>query len=480
MPQFRISRACLMAFLAVAVTASAAQPRLTVEAVNKPGGNWKAYPTCTLEDLPPAATSVTDAGLSRYGGMLAHKAKATGFFYPTKVEGRWWLVDPEGCLFLHKGVASVRMSDTAASRAACNEQFGNVTNWPGRTTALLREHGFNGMGAWSDVERLQEAPTPLVYTRTWSFMSSYGKKRGGTHQQPGHTGYPKDCIFVFDPGFEAFCDQYAKALAADKDDPWLLGHFSDNEMPLSREALTNYLQLPDLEPGHQAALAWLRAHHGVNATAKDITEQDEQDFLAVVVERYFRIVSHAIKKHDPNHLYLGSRFHGAVPRLPEVFRAAGPYVDVVSVNLYHVWTPDLSRLAMWERESGRPFLITEWYAKGMDSGLPNTTGAGWLVKTQRDRGRFYQNFVLSLLQSKGCVGWHWFKYIDNDPTATKVDPSNQDANKGIVNNRYVPYTPLLEAMKQLNQRAYSLVGYFDRQPVSPDAARAAAPAGGGQ
>ena len=110
--------------------------------------------------------------------------------------------------------------------------------------------------------------------------------------------------------------------------------------------------------------------------------------------------------------------------------------------------------------------------------MANTTGAGWLVKTQRDRGRFYQNFALALLQSKGCVGWHWFKYIDNDLTAAKFDPSNADSNKGIVNNRYVPYTPLLEAMKQLNQRTYSLAEYFGRQPgsagsASPTAASAA-------
>ena len=108
------------------------------------------------------------------------------------------------------------------------------------------------------MERLREVSPPLVYTRTWNFMSSYGKKRGGTFQQPGHTGYPKDCIFVFDPGFESFCDQHAQSLAAGKDDPWLLGHFSDNEMPLSRAALKNYLQLPEREPGRQAALAWLR------------------------------------------------------------------------------------------------------------------------------------------------------------------------------------------------------------------------------
>ena len=62
-----------------------------------------------------------------------------------------------------------------------------------------------------------------------------------------------------------------------------------------------------------------------------------------MVERYFRIVSHAIKKYDPNHLVLGSRFHGKALRLPEVLQGAGPYVDVVSINLYHVWTPDLGQ-----------------------------------------------------------------------------------------------------------------------------------------
>jgi len=88
------------------------------------------------------------------------------------------------------------------------------------------------------------------------------------------------------------------------------------------------------------------------------------------------------------------------------------------------------------------------------------------VKTQRDRGLFYQNFVLSLLESKQCVGWHWFKYIDNDPADTKADPSNQDSNKGIVSNRYEPYRPLLDLMKDLNVRAYTLVDYFDGRAVA--------------
>ena len=292
-------------------------------------------------------------------------------------------------------------------------------------------------------------------------MASYGKQRGGTYVRPGHTGYPDDCIFVFDPEFEKFCDRHAQQLAKDKNDPWLLGQFSDNEMPLSRSSLKNFLRLPAGDAGRVAAERWLHDRHGPTATIKNATPQDLSDFRGVVVERYYRIVSQAIKRYDPNHLYLGSRFYGGDLERPEVFRAAGPYVDVVAVNYYRAWTPDRDTMAMWERESRRPIMITEWYAKGVDSGMANTSGAGWTVRTQRDRGYFYQNFTLGLLESKVCVGWHWFRYADNDPADTKADPSNLDANKGIVTARYETYPPLLEAMKQLNRHVYPLVDYFD-------------------
>jgi len=89
-----------------------------------------------------------------------------------------------------------------------------------------------------------------------------------------------------------------------------------------------------------------------------------------------------------------------------------------------------------------------------------------VVKTQQDRGLFYQNFTLGLLESGNCVGWHWFKYQDNDPTNKNVDPSNTDANKGILNNKYQAYTGLTEKMKELNQQVYHLIDFFDNRRKS--------------
>jgi hypothetical protein len=345
-----------------------------------------------------------------------------------------------------------------------DKAFGSDTAWADQVAGRLKAAGFNGVGAWSDWTLLGQAKTRMVYTVMWNFMSAYGKQRGGTFQQSGHTGYPNDCIFVFDPEFERFCDDLARSLAARRDDPWLLGHFSDNELPFRKDALDRYLALPEKDPGRLAAETWLRSRGDGSGAVSD---DDREAFLAVVVDRYFRITTQAIRKYDPNHLCLGSRFHGGVLAMPEIFKAAGKYLDVVSVNYYNTWTPDPDRMRSWEQAAGRPFIVTEWYVKGMDSGMPNTTGAGWEVKTQRDRGLFYQNFALALLESRSCVGWHWFKYMDNDPDDTTTDPSNRDSNKGIVSFRYVPYEPLLEAMQRLNRRVYGLAAWFDRQRREP-------------
>ena len=87
--------------------------------------------------------------------------------------------------------------------------------------------------------------------------------------------------------------------------------------------------------------------------------------------------------------------------------------------------------------------------------MGNKSGAGWVVKTQRDRGYFYQNFTRGLLKHPNCVGWHWHRYMDNDPAA-RQDPSNVDSNKGIVTSSYEPYEDLLSEMATMNAEVHHL------------------------
>jgi autotransporter-associated beta strand protein len=438
---------------------SQGQIPLYVNAARKPTNAFNPFATRTLEQLPGFVTAGRDAGLSQYGGLLSRQTNATGYFYTRKIDGRWWLVDPEGYLFINRALNQVTRIQSTGADQALTAKFTNSSNWRIATAALFRQYGFNGAGAWSDPEFGAVTPTPLVQTRIIYFLDTYSKTNGGNTA----SDYPR----VFDAAFTNFCNTYANnnLTSSLKTNRWILGYFSDNELPIWSDTLTKWLALPSGNSSGDAAWAWLRARYGAGATASDVTNQDLFDFQGYVFGRYYQVVSQAIKRYDTNHLYLGSRLWASHKNRPEIFRALGPHLDVVSVNLYEYWTPDLDMLAMWERESGRPILISEWYVKGADSGLKNESGLGWVVNTQAERGLFYQNFTLALLQSKVCVGWHWFRYADCDPDDLSGGSSNIDCNKGIVGIRYDPWYPLLDAALQVNERVYRLADYFDGKPM---------------
>jgi hypothetical protein len=423
-------------------------------------GPWVNFRTRNIPQLNNYKTKAvaTDA----FGGRADKKGTKTGFYHTQKINDRWWIIDPEGHPFIHEAVCTVAPGQSDRNKEALKTKFGDNAGWAKGTIQSMTDNGFNGVGAWSAVDEIRQAnlqaAKPLAYTVIINFMSNYGQKRGGTHPVPGHQGYAGNAIFVFDPDFITYCDERAKTLVTYKDDKNLLGYFSDNEMPLSRANLAGYLSLSHNEPGYTAAAKW-SAEHQVD-TAK-LTEQNKIEFLGYVSDTYFSIVSAAIRKYDANHMYIGCRMHGAQRFYPEVVKAAGKYVDVLSINYYSYWTPELKDMQNWEKWSGKPFIASEWYVKGEDSGLANHSGAGWLVKTQDDRGAFYQNFILSLLESKSCVGWHWFKYQDNDPLQKGAELSNIDANKGIVGVNYDEYPALVKKMKELNTQVYSLIDYFD-------------------
>jgi acetyl esterase/lipase len=426
---------------------------------------WEFYNTRVLGKLPENTATLTDK-VNRYGSTLLNPVEGNGFYRITKTGNRWWVIDPQGNRNVQVVINSFRQGTSDRNKKAYQGLFGSEANWVRQSAAAFGNYGFNGIGSWSTHALVQNYNQgtdnhKLSYSVNLSLMASYGRKKGGTYQLPGNVGYPNQAIFVFDPEFPAFCDSLTTAqISALKNDPDLFGYFSDNELPLGSKNLEGYLTLKNpKDPGRMAAEKWLKSR---GLSAEKITDKERNEFAGFVAETYYRIVSEAIRKADPNHLFLGSRLHGAAKFVPEILQAAGRYCDVVSINYYGVWTPVKEHLDKWALWSGKPFIITEFYTKAMDSGLANTTGAGYTVHTQKDRGYAYQDFCLALLESKNCVGWHYFKYQDNDPAAKGVDPSNIDSNKGIVDNDYRFYNDLMSLMQQLNRRVYTLIDYFDK------------------
>jgi hypothetical protein len=471
----RLLRPLFLTLLASLPLLAPAEPPATegwplVESKMRLEHDWTARPTRELASLadftPPPAVELT-----RWGGWQGLRLdEGTGFFRVGRAaSGRWWLIDPDGHAFLHIGVAGVYQGPTPIAAQTTRERFATPDAWATAALDLLREHGFNGLGGWTERDVFHARADALPYTVSLNFLAQFGRHLGITHLNPGQTGYLNEVPPVLHPDFPAWAETFAAAHVAPlAGDPFLLGIFSDNEIPFRRTILDGSLALPSDQPAvaplRQAALDWLAGHRGPGADLARPTTEDEQiAFLGLVVERYYALVAAALRRHAPDRLYLGSRLHGRILRFPEVLQAAGRHADVISINYYHAWAPDPALLDFWQDTSGRPVMITEFYAKGMDTGMENRRGAGWIVPRQEDRGRFYQHFVLGLLEHGSVVGWHWFKYRDNEPFDTAVMASNRDVNKGLLAWDYTPYPPLLARMRALHASVYPLTGYFDRR-----------------
>jgi hypothetical protein len=370
----------------------------------------------------------TSTQLSKYGGNLKVKKAATGYFRTILVNDCWYLADPEGYLFFMVGVNSVIKG-------------GGIT-----LPDALRDIGTNTLGCWSDETINDGTNQKMPYCPRWNFMATYKNSSQRTKDL-----FAKGIIPVFDPDYVSFCDNHARQLTGTSEDPYLLGHFSDNELPIYDnttygDLLDRFLAITDKsDPNYLAANSWMVSRKGAGYK---VTDDDREPFHGYLMGTYYRITNEAIKKYDPNHLYLGSRLHGGALSKPSIYIESGKYVDIISINCYSVWTPSRTSMDMWSAGK-KPFLITEFYAKAEDSGLPNETGAGWLVPTQADRAKFFENFTLALIEHPGCAGYHYFKYNDDD-----------DSNKGLVNATFQWYEPLKSSFYKVSRDIYALREYL--------------------
>lgn len=440
---------------------------------------WKPEKTRILYNmcnfLPDTTAESYKKLLDEYGGnKTMPRQEVTGRFYTKKIDGRWWIIDPLGYPRYERAVTSFRRGGSARCDAAWAQRFGSNEAWLRITSQELWSKGIHGTGAFcsNTYNIIQDHNAAHPETRL-SLSPSVGFI--GTFKSHMKYDYPKSASgddsdkligLVFYPGWEEFCDWYAPQVYAQfKDDPNVLGVFSDNEIDFTTLNGTNprilerFLKITDdNDPAKKAALKFL-ADKGYD-DKYELDDWDNAEFAGIVAEQYYKYVSAAIKKFDPGMMYLGSRLNGQPMYLEGVIKAAGKYVDIVGMNYYGRWSPEITtKISQWEKWMDKPFMVTEFYTKGMDSDLPNTSGAGFAVRTQYDRAYAYQNFTLGLLECRNCVGWQWFKYQDDD----FPDNGNAPCNKGLYGNDYRMYPYLGQFMKDVNYNVYKLIEFFDSQ-----------------
>lgn len=448
-----------------------------------------SFPTRTysaLDDLGKYSDYGKEPQFDIYGGLMDEERRqaATGFFYSKKIDGRWWFIDPLGYPFYVCAMHAVRIKYLGSpnQEREAIKAHGSKEGWEEWACDKLKNDWYFNVGD-SDVTTEKNS---IVQQRAFGgFAYHYGRKIGTNSSNGGSTIFSQNNTMpVFDPGFSEFADETSKKLTERANDSNLLGYTTDNELPMDVNMLYNYLTLDYTNPVNKYSYAcawnWLcNVLKKDNPEPQDITEEIVQLFRGFVWDRYFYVVTTAMRKYDPNHMILGARCLTHVKNAPWVLRFASMYLDGMTVNWYGQWEADADDLKQLCTNADLPLMVTEFYTKAMENAggfedppkpLTNTRGAGWVVPTQADRGDFYQNFTLRLLECKNFVGWHWHQYIDDDPSPEVIfkedgktwrDQSNIDANKGIVDNRHIPYEALVSRMAQINKNVYRLIDHFD-------------------
>jgi len=172
-------------------------------------------------------------------------------------------------------------------------------------------------------------------------------------------------------------------------------------------------------------------------------------FLGVLADRYYQLCHDIIRKYDRRALILGDRYQSFY--YPEVARAAAPYVDAISSNLNANWNDGTflrSYLDTLHQLTGKPVLISEFYAAALENGSGNKNSQGGfpIVATQKERVQTAHNTLQALVRLPYVIGADWFQYSD-EPTHGREDGEN--FNFGLVDIHDRPYVETIKLFGSL-------------------------------
>jgi hypothetical protein len=434
--------------------------------------------------------------------------QATGTFRTARVDGRWWLVDPDGRLFWSQGVCSVgieknvRLDGTLGvphtiidGREAWFEDrpfddpanagfvgsilkvhsgiFAGKTartyNFPGAN--LARKHGAN----WEDVfaERLP------VRLRSWGFNTL------GNWTQPRYTALSRlpytlgintakaAPIAAATGHWGRFPDPWGDlatvaqdALAQQSDartDPWCIGYFIGNELSWGEPdtlALAT-LASPPQQPAKRRFLARLQERHAsidaLNATwgttygswealAASTTPPDRQRAQADLLD-----------------------FNAAIcdayyAEVAKVIRAQAPGRLILGSRLVLGWGTAQALAACqrhcdlvsfnvyapdWDKvklpDLDAPILISEYGTGASDRGLSSSHLFG--VATQDARAAWIARWQAGAAADRRIVGMHWFQFRDESVGGRAHD--GEDFNCGLVDVADTPYAETIAAFRSI-------------------------------
>lgn len=476
------------------------------------------------DEAADLAANPGPSDLNEYGGWLAGpQLEATGYFRTEKVNGKWWLVDPDGRLFFSNGITGVSDPDRedgtgvavktgvtgrenyfadlpeagdpdaqflavetsivtsgdyqgtyplAMNFFAANALTKYGSDWESDSQDIahdrLRSWGMNTIGGWSDEDVYLQQRTPytiVLFPTNPSLINGNGT-------------YPD----YFDPQYLVNVKARISVEAGKSlNDPYNLGYFIHNELSWTRSTTSDTdIALTTLAaaPTQHAKIAFRNQLMTKYGTIQALNAQWQTNYSSWAN-------------------FLDKR--NASPNLAGADADLRAF-DVLYANQYFSTTQQGMReaapnhLYLGARFTGgvrvAPAQAAVQYADvisinrygpdvsvlpaGLEGDVPLISGeyhysandTGLLsdgLKTaadQADRADKFATYLTSALNDNRYVGVHWLQYWDF-PAAGKLNSNNNNSNLGFVSVTDTPYTEMVDAARTVGASLYETrVGDF--------------------
>lgn len=437
--------------------------------------------------------------LDRFGGWTGRRFEASGFFRVHKDE-RWWLVTPDGNAFLSFGFNHLHPNfwQQPYNRSAWQRAL-TLPNLEGPdfTAALktwvlktCREYGFNTVGVHSSLEVMNRPQASLPYLLPITFVDIPHWKNDVTD---------KDFVDVFSDEFAQHCNRLVAPIAAPvRNDPFLLG-YAMTDCPLFTEE--DCRERPDTIGGapRESRIGWPRrlrnlgpAAPGKQAYVKTIRElyrndiadfnrtygssfasfealasaerwrlhtdlsngnetRDNIEFLKRVVARYYQTALAAIRRYDPNHLFVGDKLNANTDAMDTLLPVTSQFTDVVLYQMYGRYEVQKPGLDRWSSIAKRPIINGDAAFTMITEHMPRPYGP--IADSLKQRAEWTEEFFRAAFARPEFVGWHYCGLID----APNLIPSKQARqHSGLIDGYGVPYGPLKKVVMECTNQLYPL------------------------
>ena len=269
------------------------------------------------------------------------------FFRLVEKNDRWWLLSPSNKFFFSLGINHV---DPSVMRFPDNIEIWNskyhnhMENWLGQVKLNLTDWGFNCLGWNQEVVIIK--PEMHRHSRSFTFEEYQWLDMPyfhmlpliASHQWEWETKLPDIC----GSAFSDWCDFVARdECSRFKNDPNLIGYFFTDCPTWIHSNKNNAWKAPIFDPEMEKT----------DKGRKEIFEK---------AGHYYKTITDAIKRYDPNHLICGDRYEANAPISEEVISAAIPYTDIFSFQCFSTPEDIYKKLEKWTRFTKKPVILADF------------------------------------------------------------------------------------------------------------------------